>query len=141
MGRFSRPAPRGEPHEKSLRLQIAGAPPETSIEVRRLQKATAEALEGEGMKEIIEDARIEDRNHFEAFVPRIYKLGGEIPRDIRVFADQAGSVPPLGGAQGERAWSVSETRGRRAGAGRSSVRPCPAESVPSPTSARRSASR
>ena len=26
--------------------------------------------EGEGMKEIIEDARIEDRNHFEALVPR-----------------------------------------------------------------------
>ena len=25
------------------------------------------------MKEIIEDARIEDRNHFEAVVPRIYE--------------------------------------------------------------------
>lgn len=47
-------------------------------------------LEGEGMKEIIEDARIEDRNHFEALVPRIYELGGEIPRDIRTFADNAG---------------------------------------------------
>jgi ferritin-like protein len=47
-------------------------------------------LEGEGMKEIIEDARIEDRNHFEALVPRIYELGGEIPRDIRTFADIAG---------------------------------------------------
>lgn len=42
------------------------------------------------MKEIIEDARIEDRNHFEALVPRIYELGGEIPKDIRTFADQAG---------------------------------------------------
>src|SRR5829696_10336881 len=47
-------------------------------------------LEGEGLKEIIEDARIEDRNHFEALVPRIYELGGELPRDIRGFADIAG---------------------------------------------------
>ena len=47
-------------------------------------------MEGEGLKEIIEDARIEDRNHFEALVPRIYELGGELPRDIRGFADVAG---------------------------------------------------
>jgi ferritin-like protein len=46
--------------------------------------------EGEGLKEIIEDARIEDRNHFEALTPRIYELGGELPRDIREFADKAG---------------------------------------------------
>ena len=32
-------------------------------------------LDGEGLKEIAEDARIEDRNHFEALVPRIYELG------------------------------------------------------------------
>jgi len=32
-------------------------------------------FEGEGLKEIIEDARIEDRNHFEALTPRIYELG------------------------------------------------------------------
>jgi ferritin-like protein len=47
-------------------------------------------LEGEGIKEIVEDARIEDRNHFEAMVPRLYELGGALPRDIRKFADQAG---------------------------------------------------
>jgi len=29
--------------------------------------------------------RLEDRNHFEALIPRIYELGGEIPRDIRDF--------------------------------------------------------
>jgi ferritin-like protein len=46
-------------------------------------------LEGEGLKEIIEDARLEDRNHFEALIPRIYELGGEIPRDIRDFANMA----------------------------------------------------
>ena len=32
-------------------------------------------MDGEGLKEITEDARIEDRNHFEALVPRIYELG------------------------------------------------------------------
>ncbi len=46
--------------------------------------------EGEGIKEIIEDARIEDRNHFEALLPRIYELGGALPQDIRTFADAAG---------------------------------------------------
>jgi hypothetical protein len=35
-------------------------------------------LDGEGIKEIAEAARIEDRNHFEALVPRIYELGGGI---------------------------------------------------------------
>ncbi|MEA2641945.1 MAG: hypothetical protein QOF51_3339 [Chloroflexota bacterium] len=47
-------------------------------------------LDGEGLKEIVEDARIEDRNHFEALTPRIYELGGELPRDIRQLADIAG---------------------------------------------------
>lgn len=46
--------------------------------------------EGEGLKEIVEDARIEDRNHFEALTPRIYELGGVLPRDIGEFADRAG---------------------------------------------------
>lgn len=46
-------------------------------------------LEGENIKEIVEDARLEDRNHFEALVPRIYELGGDIPHDIREFSDMA----------------------------------------------------
>ena len=53
-------------------------------------RVAAIGMEGEGIKEIIEDARIEDRNHFEALVPRIYELGGTLPRDIREFADLAG---------------------------------------------------
>lgn len=52
-------------------------------------RVNAIGLEGEGLKEIIEDARLEDRNHFEALVPRIYELGGALPRDIRDFADVA----------------------------------------------------
>ncbi len=44
----------------------------------------------EDYKEICEDARLEDRAHFELVTPRIYELGGTIPRDIREFADRAG---------------------------------------------------
>lgn len=50
-------------------------------------------LEGESLKEIAEDARIEDRNHFEALVPRIYELGGEIPNDLKEFHDISGCPP------------------------------------------------
>jgi ferritin-like protein len=50
-------------------------------------------LEGEGIKEIAEVARIEDRNHFEALVPRIYELGGKIPDDLKVFHDLSACPP------------------------------------------------
>ncbi len=50
-------------------------------------------LQGEGLKQIAETARIEDRNHFEALVPRIYELGGEIPNDMKVFHDLSGCPP------------------------------------------------
>ncbi len=77
-------------------------------------RVNAIGLEGEGMKEIIEDARIEDRNHFEALVPRIYELGGKLPTDIREFADVAGCpdayLPDsLGGVAGERKAKSSRT--------------------------------
>lgn len=49
----------------------------------------AVGLEGESIKEIIEDARLEDRNHFEALVPRIYELGGSLPKNINDFAGRA----------------------------------------------------
>jgi ferritin-like protein len=44
-------------------------------------------VEGEGIKEIAETARIEDRNHFEAMVPRIYELGGKLPSNMKEFHD------------------------------------------------------
>ena len=50
-------------------------------------------LEGEGIKEIAETARIEDRNHFEALVPRIYELGGQLPGDMKVFHDISACPP------------------------------------------------
>jgi ferritin-like protein len=44
----------------------------------------------EDYKEIAEDARLEDRAHFELVTPRIYELGGSLPYDVREFADRAG---------------------------------------------------
>src|SRR3972149_2012454 len=51
-------------------------------------------LEGEGIKEIAETARIEDRNHFEALVPRIYELGGKLPEGMKAFHDASAFSPP-----------------------------------------------
>jgi ferritin-like protein len=50
-------------------------------------------LEGEGIKEIAETARIEDRNHFEALVPRIYELGGKLPDNMVDFHNISGCPP------------------------------------------------
>jgi len=50
-------------------------------------------LEGEGIKEIAETARVEDRNHFEALVPRIYELGGKLPEGMKVFHDLSACSP------------------------------------------------
>ncbi|MFX0052940.1 MAG: ferritin-like domain-containing protein, partial [Candidatus Hermodarchaeota archaeon] len=48
---------------------------------------------GEGLKKIAEDARIEDRNHFEALVPRIYELGGKLPENMNDFHDISACPP------------------------------------------------
>ncbi|MDI6701566.1 DNA protection during starvation protein [Methanothermobacter wolfeii] len=56
-------------------------------------RANLIGLDGEGIKEIAEAARIEDRNHFEALVPRIYELGGELPQDMKEFHDISGCPP------------------------------------------------
>ena len=50
-------------------------------------------LDGEGIKEIAETARVEDRNHFEAIVPRIYELGGKLPERMNDFHD-CSACPP-----------------------------------------------
>ena len=56
-------------------------------------RANLVGMEGETLKEIAEVARVEDRNHFEALVPRIYELGGELPRDMKDFHDVSGCPP------------------------------------------------
>lgn len=50
-------------------------------------------MEGEGLKQIAEDARIEDRNHFEALVPRIYELDGKLPESM-VDLHNMSACPP-----------------------------------------------
>jgi ferritin-like protein len=59
----------------------------------------------EDYKEICEDARLEDRAHFELITPRIYELGGQIPADIRTFADRSGCpdayLPGFAGGSGQ----------------------------------------
>src|SRR5258707_15526376 len=88
-----------------LKKLVAAAGAEfTTFYYYTILRVSAIGMEGEGLKEIIEDARIEDRNHFEALTPRIYELGGELPRDIPKLADQAGcphAHPPHSLARGE----------------------------------------
>ena len=50
-------------------------------------------LEGETIKEIAETARIEDRNHFEVIVPRIYELDGKLPENMKDFHDISACPP------------------------------------------------
>lgn len=52
-------------------------------------------LDGEGLKAITEAARIEDRNHFEALVPRIYELGGKLPARMTEFHDVSACPPAM----------------------------------------------
>ncbi|WP_297091707.1 DNA protection during starvation protein [Thermococcus sp.] len=76
--------------EKLLDMLLRAAAAEfTTYYYYTILRNYAAGLEGEAIKEIVEDARIEDRNHFEALVPRIYELGGDLPRDIRDFANMA----------------------------------------------------
>ncbi len=56
-------------------------------------RANLTGFDGETLKEIAEVARIEDRNHFEALVPRIYELGGKLPDDMKVFHDISACPP------------------------------------------------
>lgn len=48
----------------------------------------------EDYKEIAEDARLEDRAHFELVLPRVYELDGQLPNDLTAFADRSSCAPP-----------------------------------------------
>ena len=52
-------------------------------------------IQGEPLKEITEIARVEDRNHFEALVPRIYELGGMLPDNLVLFHNISACPPAL----------------------------------------------
>ncbi len=95
-----------QPGDTSQRVSIESIR-ERGLDVERLREKLVDAIGAEfttyyyytnlrmhlagneDYKEIAEDARLEDRAHFELVVPRVYELGGAIPRDIRDFADRA----------------------------------------------------
>jgi ferritin-like protein len=80
--------------DQLLQLLIDNAAAElTTYYYYTILRANLIGLEGEGIKAIAEAARIEDRNHFEALVPRIYELGGKLPEDMKVFHDTAACPP------------------------------------------------
>jgi ferritin-like protein len=47
-------------------------------------------VEGEGIKGVIEDARMEDLSHFESCIERIYQLGGKLPTHAHEFVNMSG---------------------------------------------------
>jgi len=80
--------------DELLELLVSNAAAElTTFYYYTILRANLIGLEGEGIKEIAETARIEDRNHFEALVPRIYELGGELPRNMNDFHDMSACPP------------------------------------------------
>jgi len=80
--------------EKLLNLLIENASAElTTYYYYTILRVNLIGLEGEGLKEIAETARIEDRNHFEALVPRIYELGGKLPDCMKHFHDISACPP------------------------------------------------
>lgn len=82
--------------DKLLDLLVRNAAAElTTYYYYTILRVNLIGLEGEGLKQIAEDARIEDRNHFEALVPRIYELGGSLPASMVDFHD-ASACPPAG---------------------------------------------
>ena len=63
-----------------------------------LLRANCTGLEGEGIKGVIEDARLEDLSHFESCIERIYQLGGTLPKDATDYIKMSGceflQLPP-----------------------------------------------
>jgi len=80
--------------DQLLNLLVRNAAAElTTYYYYTILRANLIGLEGEGVNEIAEVARIEDRNHFEALVPRIYELGGRLPDDLKEFHDLSACPP------------------------------------------------
>ena len=71
------------------KLKKAAAAEFTTYYYYTLLRMNCSGLEGEGIKEIVEDARLEDRLHFETLAPCIYQLGGEVYRDLKELHDDA----------------------------------------------------
>jgi len=80
--------------DQLLELLVKNAAAElTTYYYYTILRANLIGLDGEGIKEIAEVARIEDRNHFEALMPRIYELGGKLPASMVEFHDMSACPP------------------------------------------------
>lgn len=80
--------------DKLLELLVTNAAAElTTYYYYTILRVNLIGLEGEGLKQIAETARVEDRNHFEALVPRIYELGGKLPDNMKDFHDISACPP------------------------------------------------
>jgi len=80
--------------DKLIKLLVRNAAAElTTYYYYTILRINLIGLDGEGLKTITEDARIEDRNHFEALVPRIYELGGKLPGSMTEFHDLSACPP------------------------------------------------
>ncbi len=80
--------------DKLVELLVKNAAAElTTFYYYTILRVNLIGLQGEGLKEIAETARIEDRNHFEALVPRIYELGGSLPNSMKEFHDMSACPP------------------------------------------------
>jgi ferritin-like protein len=79
---------------KLLNLLLRNAAAElTTYYYYTILRANLIGFEGEGLKAVAEDARIEDRNHFEALMPRIYELGGKLPDSMVEFHNMSACPP------------------------------------------------
>jgi ferritin-like protein len=80
--------------DELLKLLVDNAAAElTTYYYYTILRANLIGLDGETIKEIAETARIEDRNHFEALVPRIYELGGKLPESMLDFHNTSACPP------------------------------------------------
>src|ERR1700752_2533016 len=81
---------RGVDVEKLIKLLVANAAAEFASTYYYYTILRMNLAGYEDYKEICEDARLEDRAHWELIVPRIYELGGHFPNSLPEFHDQAG---------------------------------------------------
>jgi ferritin-like protein len=83
---------RGVDVDKLIKMLIANAAAEFASTYYYYTILRMHLAGHEDYKEICEDARLEDRAHWELIVPRIYELGGELPNDLPAFHNQAGCI-------------------------------------------------
>jgi ferritin-like protein len=81
---------RGVDVEKLIKMLVANAAAEFASTYYYYTILRMNLAGHEDYKEICEDARLEDRAHWELIVPRIYELGGNLPNDLKAFHDLAG---------------------------------------------------